>query len=348
MGYFICILWMAICLLTTMAPAQTTLKAVKKRGQVLCGVNSGLPGFATLEASGQWRGFDVDYCRAIASAIFNDPDKVAFNPLVAKERFPALQSGGIDVLSRNTTWTFKSDTAYGFNFGPTLFYDGQGMMVPKDLGQHLSGADARVVLDPGSALRNLNGAKICVQAETTSEANLADFFHRYGLQYTSVLFKVPKDMYAAYDRGGCSVVTSDFSQLLVQKTTLKAPSQHVILGVLLSKEPLGPVVRHRDDQWFDIIKWVAFGLIQAEEYGITSQTINQALQSQNLSIRRFLGLEEGFGSMLGLNDDFMVRVISQVGNYSEIFDRNLQPLGLSRGANALWNEGGLLFAPPFR
>jgi general L-amino acid transport system substrate-binding protein len=220
--------------------------------------------------------------------------------------------------------------------------------VTKDLGQQLSGADTRIVLEPGSALRNVNVAKICVQAETTSEANLADFFRRYDLQYTPVLFKVPKDMYTAYDRGSCSVATSEFSQLLVQKTTLRAPSQHVILGVLLSKEPLGPVVRHHDDQWFDIIKWVAFGLIQAEEYGITSQTIDRALQGTDPSIRRFLGLEENFGSMLGLSNDFMVRIIRQVGNYSEIFDRNLQPLGLSRGANALWNEGGLLFAPPFR
>jgi general L-amino acid transport system substrate-binding protein len=334
-------------LIATPAAAQQTLKAVKTRGHLLCGVNPGLPGFALKGTDGQWQGFDVDYCRALAAAIFNDPKRVEFKPFDAKERFGALQSGGIDVLSRNTTWTLTWDTRYGFHFGPILFYDGQGLMVATELGFKLGGAGARLVAQP-KALHSFQDAKICVLAQTTSERNLEEFFRSHGLRYTPVRFQVTKDMFTAYDRGSCDVVTSDVSQLLAQKTTLKTPSNHVILGTLLSKEPLAPMIRHRDDQWYDIIKWVAFGLIQAEEYGISADNLDSVLTTQDPALRRFLGLDGELGSGLGLSADFMVRVIRHVGNYGDIFARHLRPLDLERGPNALWNAGGLLFAPPFR
>ena len=345
---FMCMLLaVVVCLIATTAAAQKTLKAVQDRGHLLCGVNPGLPGFAVKGTDGKWRGFDVDYYRALAAAIFNDPDRVEFKPFGAKDRFPALQSGGIDVLSRNTTWTLTRDALYGFHFGPTLFYDGQGMMVPTELGFKLGGAGARLVQKPKS-FSHFNGAKICVLARTTSDRNLEEFFRSHGIRYTPVRFKVTKDMFKAYDQGKCDVVTSDVSQLLAQKTALKTPSDHVILGALLSKEPLGPVVRHRDDQWYDIIKWVAFGLIQAEEYAISAENLDTVLTTQAPVLRRFLGLDGELGTSLGLRRDFMVRVIRHVGNYGDIFARHLSPLDLERGPNALWNAGGLLFAPPFR
>lgn len=337
-----------VCLLGTTALAQQTLRQVTSRGRLVCGVNVGLAGFATKGADGTWRGFDVDYCRALAAAIFNDAKRVTFHPLTAQERFPALQSGAIDVLSRNTTWTLTRDTTLGVNFGPTLFYDGQGMMVPTEFSFALRGAGARLVRKAGKGLEDLAGAKICVQSGTTTALNLADYFRRNHLQYTPVMFNTPQETFAAYDSGRCSVVTSDISQLLAQKTTLKSPADHAILDLLLSKEPLGPVVRQGDGQWFDIIKWVAFGLIQAEEYGITSKNINDFLDIPAPNIRRFLGLEGDLGAKLGLSNDFMVRIVRQVGNYGEIFARHLQPLDLARGLNGLWTEGGLLIAPPFR
>ena len=335
------------CLIASTATAQKTLKAVLDRGHLLCGVNPGLAGFAVQGDDGKWQGFDVDYCRALAAAIFNDPNRVEFKPLSGKERFSALQSGGIDVLSRNTTWTLTRDALYGFHFGPTLFYDGQGMMVPTELGFKVGGAGLQLVQQP-KVLDNFNGAKICVLAKTTNDRNLEDFFRSHGLRYTPVRFKVTKDMFRAYDQGKCNVVTSDVSQLLAQKTTLKSPSDHAILGTLLSKEPLGPVVRHRDDQWYDIIKWVAFGLIQAEEYAISSDNLDALLTTQDPALRRFLGLDGQLANGLGLSPDFMAQVIRHVGNYGDLFTRHLRPLDLERGPNALWNAGGLLFAPPFR
>ena len=329
-----CAVFLAILLLTTLALAQTTLETVKNRGKLVCGVNTGLAGFATVGPDGKWRGFDVDYCRALAAAIFNDADKVEFRPLTAQARFTALQSKEIDVLSRNTTWTLSRDTSLGLNFSVTLFYDGQGLMVPAKL--------------QAKSAKDLNGATICVQTGTTTELNLADYFRRLGSKFTPVVFETVDQTYAAYDSGRCDAVTSDVSQLLAQKTTLKQPNDHVVLGDVMSKEPLGPAVRHGDDQWFDITKWVAFGLIQAEEFGITSQNIASFADSKDPNMRRFLGTEGGLGAMFGLSDDFMARVVRLVGNYGELFERHLQPLHLARGVNTLWTQGGLLYSPPFR
>jgi general L-amino acid transport system substrate-binding protein len=321
-------------LLVVTATAQTTLEKVKTRGKLVCGVNTGLAGFSFIGADGTWQGFDVDYCRALAAAIFNDPNKVEFRPLTAQARFTALQSGEIDVLSRNTTWTLSRDTSLGLNFGPTTFYDGQGMMVPVKLGV--------------KNIRGLDGATVCVQSGTTTELNLADYFRRLKIKFSPVVFETTDQTFAAYDSGRCDAVTSDISQLLAQKTTLKEPATHIVLGETMSKEPLGPAVRHGDDQWFDIIKWVAYGLSQAEEFDITSRSIGEAASSKDPNVRRFLGLEGGFGDMLGLSNDFMVRVVTHVGNYEEIFTRHLRPLNLERGLNTLWTQGGLLYAPPFR
>ncbi|MBI3329918.1 MAG: amino acid ABC transporter substrate-binding protein [Nitrospinae bacterium] len=326
--------WFCTFLLTTTALAQTTLETVKTRGKLVCGVNTGLAGFATIGPDGKWRGFDVDYCRALAAAILNDAEKVEFRPLTAQARFTALQSKEIDVLSRNTTWTLSRDTSLGLNFGVTLFYDGQGLMVPAKL--------------RAKSAKDLDGATICVQSGTTTELNLADYFRRLKLKFKAVVFETVDQTYAAYDSGRCDAVTSDVSQLLAQKTTLKQPQEHVVLGDVMSKEPLGPMVRHGDDQWFDLAKWVAFGLIQAEEFGITSQNIGSFTDSKDPSVRRFLGAEGGLGTMLGLSDDFMARVIRTVGNYGELFDRHLKPLQLARGVNTLWTQGGLLYSPPFR
>jgi general L-amino acid transport system substrate-binding protein len=319
---------------TTIALAQTTLETVKGRGKLVCGVNTGLAGFATVGPDGKWHGFDVDYCRALAAAIFNDADRVEFRPLTAQARFTALQAKEIDVLSRNTTWTLSRDTSLGLNFSVTLFYDGQGLMVS---------TKSQI-----KSAKNLDGATICVQSGTTTELNLADYFRRLKLKFTPVVFETIDQTYAAYDSGRCDAVTSDVSQLLAQKTTLKQPNDHSVLGDVMSKEPLGPAVRHGDDQWLDIIKWVAFGLIQAEEFGITSQNIGSFADSKDPNLRRFVGVDGGLGTMLGLNDDFMARVVRLVGNYGEIFERHLQPLHLARGVNTLWTQGGLLYSPPFR
>ena len=336
-----------ICVFATSAAAQKTLKTIQSRGELWCGVHENLPGFSTKGENGRWQGFDIDYCRALAAAIFDDPSRVTFKPFIAQERFGALSSGVIDVLSRNTTWTLQRDVTYGFEFGPILFYDGQGLMAGAELGSKMKGPGAALAPQP-ERLQHLNGAKICVQVGTTSDANLEDFFRRYQLTYTPVRFKLAEDMYHVYDKGNCEIVTSDISQLLAQKSTLKDPSSHAILGLLLSKEPLAPVIRRHDYQWHEIVKWVGFGLIQAEEYGITSQNLDDMMKSPDPAIRRFLGLGDDFVSNVGLRGDFMVRVIRHVGNYHEIYERNLAPLGVERGANALWNEGGLLFSPPFR
>ncbi|RMF34207.1 MAG: amino acid ABC transporter substrate-binding protein [Chloroflexi bacterium] len=316
------------------APTGTRLQTILDRGKLICGVNGGLPGFSFLdEATGQFTGFDADYCRAVAAALFDDPNAVEFRPLSAKERSTALQSGEIDVLIRNTTWTSSRDASWG-NFGPTIFYDGQGMMVRKDLGV--------------TKLEDLAGASICVQTGTTTELNLTDKMRELGVDFTPVVFEDIDSTYAAYEEGRCDAVTSDRSQLAARRTTMKNPDDHVILDVVMSKEPLGPVVPHGDDQWFDVVKWVVFATIQAEEFGITSQNIDQFMNSDKPEIRRFLGLEGDLGQQLGLSNDFTVRIIRHVGNYAEIFDRNLTPLGLGRGVNTLWTEGGLLYSPPFR
>jgi general L-amino acid transport system substrate-binding protein len=335
-------------LLTKTVCAQTTLEKVKTRGKLVCGVNTGLTGFASRGSDGTWRGFDVDYCHALAAAIFNDASKVEFRPLSAQDRFTALQSGAIDVLSRNTTWTLSRDVSLGLDFGPTLFYDGQGMMMPVEMHWKLGKAGPRLTLGPQLTVHDLNGMSVCVQAGTTTELNLADFSRRHNVTFTPVRLETPEQAFAAYDSGRCKIITSDISQLLAHKTALTRPNDHAILNVVMSKEPLGPVVRHEDRQWFDIVKWVAFGLIEAEEQGVASDNLQQLRTSTAPAIRHLLGGEGDLGSMLGLRNDFMVSVIGQVGNYGEIFDRHLRPLDLIRGTNALWNAGGLLYAPPFR
>ena len=345
---YLCALVLSVLVCTTTVFAQTTLGKVNTRGTLVCGVSTGLAGFAARGSDGMWRGFDVDYCRALAAAIFNDASKVEFRPLSAQDRFTALQSGEIDVLSRNTTWTLSRDASLGLDFGPTLFYDGQGMMMPMELQWKLGRSGPRLTLGPQLTVHDLNGASVCVQKGTTTELNLADFSRRHNVTFTPVVFETPEQAFAAYDSGRCKIITSDISQLLSYKTTLTKPNDHAILNVVMSKEPLGPVVRHDDHQWFDIVKWVAFGLIEAEEQGVASDNLQQLSTSTAPAIRHLLGREGDLGSMLGLRNDFMVSVIRQVGNYGEIFDRHLRPLDLVRGTNALWSAGGLLYAPPFR
>lgn len=319
------------------APAARRLDTVTGRGKLVCGVNGGLPGFSFLDkATGQFTGFDADYCRVIAAAIFDDPNAVEFRPLSAKERSTALQSGEIDVLIRNTTWTSSRDASWG-TFAPTIFYDGQGMMVRKALGV--------------TKLEDLKGASICVQTGTTTELNLTDKMRELGVEFTPVVFEDIDSTYAAYEEGRCDAVTSDRSQLAARRTVFKNPDDHVILDAVMSKEPLGPAVPYGDAQWFNVVRWSVFATIQAEEFGITSKNVDQFLTSENPDIRRFLGLEGDLGKQLGLSNDFAVRIIRHVGNYGEIFDRNLgpgTPFQMARGPNDLWTRGGLLYSPPFR
>ncbi len=315
-----------------------TLKAVQERGKIICGVNAQLPGFGYVNAQGEYEGFDVDFCKALAAAIFGDPTKVEYRPLTAKERFTALQTGEIDVLIRNTTWTLTRDTELGANFAPTTFYDGQGIMVPKDSGI--------------TKLEDLDGAKICVATGTTTELNLADQMAARGINYTPVVFETADQVFGAYEEGRCDAVTTDKSGLVSRKVTLQDPNAHIILDATLSKEPLGPVVRHGDDQWFDIVEWMVFATFTGEEFGITSQNVDDVkANTQDPNVKKFLGLEGEMGQKLGLSNDWAYNIIKYVGNYAEIYDRNLgpnTPFNLPRGLNASWKDGGLLYAPPFR
>lgn len=320
--------------LSGQADAQT-LKTVRDRGSLLCGVSQGLPGFSNPDDKGNWTGLDVDFCRAIAAAIFNDPTKVKFSPLSAKDRFEPLRSSEIDVLSRNTTWTSSRDAL--FNFVGVIYYDGQGFMVRK-------------ALKVNSALE-LNGASVCAQSGTTTELNLADYFRANNMKYEIVAFGTADETIKAYESGRCDVFTTDVSQLYSEKLKLSNGNDHVILPEVISKEPLGPLVRHGDDQWFDVVKWVLFAMLNAEELGVSSKTLNEALKSKQPEIRRMLGLEGNHGEQLGLTRDFVVRIVRHVGNYGEIFDRNVgasSKLGISRGLNRLWTKGGIQYAPPIR
>ncbi len=319
------------------APAGQRLAAVRARSRLLCGVQDKLPGFGYLDPSGEYMGFDVDFCRAVAAAVLGDATAVDFKPLTAQQRFTALQTGEIDVLIRNTTWTLSRDTQNGLDFAPTTFYDGQGMMVRADLG----------VAD----LAGLDGATVCVTSGTTTEKNLGDAMRTAGAAYTPVVLEDADQVFSAYDSGRCDAVTSDKSQLASRQTTLADPAAHVILDVTLSKEPLGPAVLQGDAQWADIVRWVVFGLIAAEEYGITTANLDTFLASDDPEIRRLLGVEDALGEGLGLGNDFMVPVLRAVGNYGEIYDRNLgpdTPFKLPRGLNRSWQDGGLLYSPPFR
>lgn len=316
-----------------------TLKAVKERGKLKCVGNPNLVGFGYLDPdTNEFSGFDVDFCKAYAAAILGDATAMEMIPADATQRFPLLQSGEGDVLSRNTTWTISRDTSLGFNFGPTTFYDGQGMMVRADSGIE--------------SLEDMEGATVCVQQGTTTEKNLADVMRALGVSYEPVVFQDSVDTRQAYDEGRCDGFTTDKSGLLAEQTQLENPSDHVILEDTMSKEPLGPAVRHGDDQWFDIIKWVTYGTFAAEEYGITSKNVKEMAEtSEDPVIRNILGAEGDLGKGLGLDNDYMVKVIEQVGNYGEIYDRNLgpdTPFNLARGVNAQWKDGGLIYAPPFR
>jgi general L-amino acid transport system substrate-binding protein len=318
------------------ASAQT-LKAVKDRGMLNCGANGTLAGFGLPDAQGKWTGLDVDFCRAIAAAVLNDADKVKFVPLSAKDRFTALQSGEVDVLARNTTWTSSRDTSLGLNFTGANYYDGQGFMVRK-------------ALKVNSALE-LNGAAICVQQGTTTELNLADYFAASKMQLKTVTFATANEAVKAYDAGRCDAYTTDASALYAERLRVANPGDHIILPEIISKEPLGPAVRHGDDQWFDVVKWTLFAMIDAEELNISSKTLDDAMKSTNPEIQRFVGTEGNFGEQLGLTKDWAARIIKHVGNYGESFERNVgqgSPLKIERGLNKLWNKGGIQYAPPIR
>ncbi|WP_441470040.1 amino acid ABC transporter substrate-binding protein [Bosea sp. RAF48] len=314
-----------------------TLAQAKSRGILHCGSGTGLAGFGIPDAQGTWSGLDVDVCRAVASAIFNDPTKVKFIPLSAKDRFTALQSGEVDLLSRTTTWTISRDTALGLNFAGVNYYDGQGFMVRKKLGVN-------------SALQ-LSGASICTQQGTTTELNLADYFRANKIKYEVVAFASNQETVKAYESGRCDAFTTDASGLYAERLGLANPDEHVVLPDIISKEPLGPVVRHGDDVWLDIVKWTLFAMVNAEELGITKANVDEMLKSENPEIRRFVGTEGKFGAPMGLTDDWAYRIIKHVGNYGESFERNVGQgslLKIARGQNALWNKGGLQYAPPIR
>ena len=329
----------ALTIFAGFAQAQVSLlEEVKVRGTLVCGVNGQLPGFGVVDSDGNFSGFDVDFCRSIAAAVLGDADAVEYRPLTASERFTAVQTGEVDVLIRNTTWTSSRDTDVGLNFAPTTFYDGQGFIV-----RTASGI---------TQLADFEGTSICVQAGTTTELNLADVFAALDIEYTPLVFETADQTFAAYDAGQCESVTTDKSGLVSRSTLLQDPSAHVILPATISKEPLGPAVLHGDDAWFDVVKWVTFATIFAEEYGITSANVRDvAANAQNPVVRRFLGVDGESIAQLGLEPDAMVEAIEQVGNYGEIFERNLgagSQFGLDRGLNAQYTDGGLLYSPPFR
>jgi general L-amino acid transport system substrate-binding protein len=314
---------------------QSTLDTVRGRGAVLCGVNTGLAGFSQPDSKGVWKGIDVDLCRAIAAAVFGDASKVRYVPATTQQRFTSLQSGEVDVLSRNTTWSFQRDTALGFNFAGINFFDGQGFMVWKKLNV--------------KSAKQLNGATICVQPGTTTELNLADYFRANRMTFKPVVIDKLEEVTNAYFAGRCDVFTTDVSGLVsVRGSRAPNAADHVILPEVISKEPLGPLVRHGDDRWFDVVKWSLFAMIEAEEMGLTSKTIDQAMQSKDPAVQRFVGATGDLGKMTGLDNKWAYNIVKQVGNYGESFEANLKPLGFERGQNALWKDGGLLYAPPLR
>jgi general L-amino acid transport system substrate-binding protein len=314
-----------------------TLKRTVRRDAVYCGVNTGLPGFSARDDKGNWSGFDVDFCRAIAAAIFDDPKKVNFVPLDAKERFTELGNRKVDVLARNSTWTMSRETEYYLHFAGVSYYDGQGFMVPR-------------AANKSSALE-LDGSKVCVQGDTTTELNLGDYFRANNMKYEEKKFGTVDDVFKAYNSGQCDVLTSDASQLYALRLKLAKPGDHVILPDIISKEPLGPVVRQKDDDWLLLVKWTLFAMINAEELGITSQNIDQAMKSKKPDVMRFVGTEGDYGTQLDLTNDWAARIIRRVGNYGEVYERNVgagSKLGIPRGLNQLWNAGGILYAPPIR
>ncbi|MBZ0259414.1 MAG: amino acid ABC transporter substrate-binding protein [Hyphomicrobiales bacterium] len=330
-------------LIAATAATAGTLDDVKAKGFIQCGVSQGLIGFSNPDAQNNWTGLDVDFCRAVAAAVFNDPQKVKFTPLTAKDRFTALQSGEVDILSRNTTWTMGRDTSLGLKFAGVTYYDGQGFMVKSSLGVD-------------SALK-LSGAAVCTQTGTTTELNLADYFKSNKMDYKVVAFEKNEEVLAAYQDGRCDVFTTDQSGLYADKLKFANPDEHVVLPEIISKEPLGPVVRQGDDAWFNVVKWTYFALLNAEELGVTSANVGEMMTSANPEIQRLLGIKNadgtaaGFGTGIGLSEEWVVQIIKAVGNYGEIFERNVglnTPLKIARGKNALWTAGGLQYAPPVR
>jgi general L-amino acid transport system substrate-binding protein len=328
----------ALGAMASAAVAQTrTLDTVKQRGQLVCGVNVGLPGFSAADDKGVWSGLDVDYCKAIAAAVLGDAGKVRYVPTTTKERFTALQSGEIDVLVRNTTWTISRDSSLGLSFAGINYYDGQGFMVKK--ATKLKSA------------KELGGATVCVQTGTTTELNLADFFRANKLQYKPLVFDKLDEALRAYQADRCDSFTTDASGLYAARLQIGNPDDHVVLPDIISKEPLGPVVRQGDPHWFTIVKWVHFALLNAEELGVTQGNVEQMLGSTNPDVKRLLGKEGDFGKGLGLDNDWAVRIVKQVGNYGETFDRNVgsgSRLKIERNLNSLWTKGGLQYAPPIR
>ena len=316
--------------------SAATLDDVIGKGFVQCGVSQGLPGFSNFDDKGTWSGVDVDVCRAVAAAIFNDDGAVKYTPLSAKERFTALQSGEVDVLSRNTTWTMTRDTALGLNFAGVNYYDGQGFMVPNALGVN--------------SAKELSGASVCTNTGTTTELNVSDYFRGNGMDYTVVAFEKADEVVAAYDSGRCDVYTTDQSGLYAQRIKLKNPAAHKVLPEVISKEPLGPVVRQGDDQWFNLVKWSLFCMVNAEEMGVTSANVAMKTKDGVPGVMRLLGQEGSFGENLGVSPTWCANIVSKVGNYGESFARNLSiaPLNIQRGVNELWSKGGLQYAPPIR
>jgi len=325
-------------LLSTAAAEAATLDTVKQRGVLQCGVSQGAPGFSTVDDKGAWKGLDIDFCRAVAAAVFSDPEKVKFTPLSSKERFTAIQSGDVDILARNTTWTMSRDGGgLGLSFVGVNYYDGQGFMVKKSLG-----------VERGDQLA---GAAVCTNTGTTTELNLADFFRARNARYDAVTFEKSDEAIAAYVAGRCDVYSTDASGLYGYRLRLPNPAEHVVLTELISKEPLGPAVRQGDDQWFKIVRWALFAMINAEELGVTQKNVEEMKASANPEIKRLLGVEGDFGEKLGMPKDWGYQIVKAVGNYGESFERNLgegSPMKIKRGVNALWNKGGILYAPPIR
>jgi general L-amino acid transport system substrate-binding protein len=317
------------------AQPQSTLDAVRSKGFVQCGVNTGLAGFSQPDSKGVWKGIDVDVCRAVAAAVFGDAAKVRYTPLTAQQRFTALQSGEVDILSRNTTWTITRDTSLGLNFVGVNYYDGQGFMVHRKLNV--------------KSAKQLNGATVCVQPGTTTELNLSDYFRANKMSFKPVVIEKMEEVLNAYFAGRCDVYTTDHSGLISTRASrAPKPEDHIILPEIISKEPLGPAVRHGDDRWFDVVKWTMFAMLEAEEMGITSKNIDGQAGSQNPTVQRFVGASGDIGKMLGIDNKWSFNIVKQVGNYGESFDANLKPLGFERGLNRLWNQGGLMYAPPIR
>jgi general L-amino acid transport system substrate-binding protein len=302
---------------------------------VQCGVNTGLAGFSQPDSKGVWRGIDVDVCRAVAAAVLGDANKVRYTPLTAQQRFTALQSGEVDILSRNTTWTLTRDTSLGLNFVGVNYYDGQGFMVHRKLNV--------------KSAKQLNGATVCVQPGTTTELNLADYFRANKMNFKPVVIEKLEEVLNAYFAGRCDAFTTDHSGLIALRgSRAPKPDEHVILSEIISKEPLGPAVRHGDDRWFDVVKWSMFAMVEAEELGLHSKNIEQQAKAPNPSVQRFIGASGDLGKMLGLDNRWAMNIVRQVGNYGESFEANLKELGFERGLNRMWNQGGLIYAPPIR